>query len=684
MRIKVKNGCKGLFVLCCTSFAAVFGYATQGQYGRWIGDGEPEREEAAWYEEDPAGEFQTSFLPPSGAKTAKIHFAVAGFAVLEVNGKALTDESGLDTLWSVYGKSVYSRTFEVPVKEGENIVTVRLGNGFWNIVPLRFWGQKHFREKLAHGRPCFKMDIDGIPRPLVWKWRKTAVIRNCVYLGTEIDATRTKGEWRDAASVKGPAGRIVEWPAALKGTYCVGESLGKHCGNHKDRQVLDFGTNMTGVPEFVFRNEKRGTRIEIVYGERLHGDGTVNVFTQAAGQVKKNRCSGGPGAPETASQRDVYVCSGAAEERFSPPFTWHIYRYAEVRGAENAFKAGDAKRRNVSMLSTPRKIKTGNVQLDAIHDMCVRTFQSNMLGGIQSDCPGRERLGYGGDIVSTCDAYCLNWDMREIYLKILRDFADEAQDNGWITETAPYVGIADCGFGSSLRAGPLSWALAVPVLIDALLRYYDDERGLAFYPVCARYLRLVIAKCPYGLTAACLGDHEALHRPSRGVTATAHFYEFARLTASFAKRLGNKADAAEFDAMADKIKKAFAVRFVKNGVVDNGSQSAQSTALYLGLVPAPQRDAAIAHLIADLEKRNYAPTTGIFGTRYMLLFLSANGHVDIARRIVLRTDFPGFLHMINRGATTLWETWKESGNTYSNCHPMFGSVDEWILRYGID
>ena len=94
--------------------------------------------------------FRLRFSPPSGAKTAKIHFAVAGFAVLEVNGKALTDESGLDMLWSVYGKSVYSRTFEVPVKEGENIVTVRLGNGFWNIVPLRFWGQKHFREKLAH------------------------------------------------------------------------------------------------------------------------------------------------------------------------------------------------------------------------------------------------------------------------------------------------------------------------------------------------------------------------------------------------------------------------------------------------------------------------------------------------------------------------------------------------------
>ena len=37
--------------------------------------------------------------------------------------------------------------------------------------------------------------------------------------------------------------------------------------------------------------------------------------------------------------------------------------------------------------------------------------------------------------------------------------------------------------------------------------------------------------------------------------------------------------------------------------------------------------------------------------------------------------------MVDRGATTIWETWKESDNTYSNCHPMFGSVSEWMYRW---
>ncbi|WP_254556822.1 hypothetical protein, partial [Salmonella enterica] len=68
----------------------------------------------------------------------------------------------------------------------------------------------------------------------------------------------------------------------------------------------------------------------------------------------------------------------------------------------------------------------------------------------------------------------LNFDMREIYLKILRDFADEAEDDGWITETAPYVGIADSGYGG--RSGPISCARVVPKLMDGILRHYDDRR----------------------------------------------------------------------------------------------------------------------------------------------------------------------------------------------------------------
>jgi len=74
-------------------------------------------------------------------------------------------------------------------------------------------------------------------------------------------------------------------------------------------------------------------------------------------------------------------------------------------------------------------------------------------------------------------------------------------------------------------------------------------------------------------------------------------------------------------------------------------------------------------------------TTGIFGTKYILETLSEYSSPQEVYNIVNSTEYPGWDHMIDQGATTIWETWKESDNTYSNCHSMFGSVTEWFYRY---
>ncbi len=657
----------------------------------WLGDGRSEpTNAAAFYDEDPAPRFETSFVLPGGVSDVSIEIACAGFYRLELNGRDVGPGAGagIAPLWSPFDKTIYSDRVRPPADAfrpapASNVLSVTLGNGFYNLPPLLFWGSRNFRAELAHGRPCFKLVVDGLTTPLDWTWRETRIVRNCVYMGTEEDGTRQESSARPAVRVAGPKGRIL--PRKAPPTVRIGAPIrGKASWLRPGVQVVDFGVNVTGCPAFAFRGMPRGGRVEIVYGERLAEDGSVNVLTQTAGQIK-GPGKGGPGAPDVACQRDVYVCGGGALETFSPLFTWHVCRYAEVRGCKMLLNGGDAALQPISsaLVDTPvaSSFKPKNSDIARIHEMCRRTFLANVSGGVQSDCPGRERLGYGGDIVATCEAYMLNWDMREFYLKALQDFADEAVD-GWITETAPYVGISAGNYGPR-RAGPISWSLAVPVLIDALIRHHPEvsDRALAYYPVCARYLRLVNATFPEGVVPRCIGDHEALERAPNDVVATAHAHEFARLTIKFAKILGREYDVREFTAVAEKIKGAFVGRYVKNGVVANGTQSAQALALYLGLVPQDQVPAAEKALVAAVEAKDCAPTTGIFTTRYMLMYLSEHGRRDLAEKIVLHKGFPGWLHMLERGATTLWETWKESDNVYSNCHPMFGSVDEWILRF---
>ena len=53
---------------------------------------------------------------------------------------------------------------------------------------------------------------------------------------------------------------------------------------------------------------------------------------------------------------------------------------------------------------------------------------------------------------------------------------------------------------------------------------------------------------------------------------------------------------------------------------------------------------------------------------------------EIAYKIANQRDFPGWGHMIENGATTLWETWGYSDNVFSQNHPMFGSVGSWFYR----
>ncbi len=665
----------------------------------WLGDGRAVfTNEADFYGDDPAPEFRAGCVLPPGEGDVVVYVVCAGYCRVLLNGQPPKNAPVMMPLWSPYDRTIYAERLvfsasarrEAPAK---NIISITLGNGFYNLPPLKFWGKVCFRENLAHGRPCFKMMVSGVKEPLEWKWRNSRIIRNCVYLGEELDWSRPEDrEWKRAAVVNGPKGRIMlrTSPPMMMSHGIPGKAKWLKKG---EVQVVDFGVNATGIPRFMFSKLTPGKRIEIVYGERLNPDGSVNVRTQTAGQIKYG--NGGPGAPRLACQRDVLVmgsgdCKGSmpGAEVFSPKFVWHIFRYAEVRGYDLLLDGADSAQMHLispALRDRPfaAAFKSANKDFEKIHEICRRTFLANAIGGVQSDCPGRERLGYGGDIVATCEAYMLNWDMREFYLKTLQDFADEAAEDGWITETAPYTGISDRGFGG--RSGPISWAVVVPVLMDALMRHYPDvkERALAFYPVCARYARLVDAKCPSGIIPQCIGDHEALERAPDEVTATAHWYLFAKLTAKFARMLSKTDDAEEFDALAAKIKTAFAAKHVKSGVVANGTQSAQAQALYLGLVPEEQILAAEAALVAAIEAKGCAPSTGIFSTRYMLMYLSEHGRRDLAEKIVLHKGFPGWLHMIERGATTLWETWKESSDIYSNCHPMFGSVDEWILRTAV-
>ncbi|MGC1385217.1 MAG: alpha-L-rhamnosidase C-terminal domain-containing protein, partial [Candidatus Acidiferrales bacterium] len=142
--------------------------------------------------------------------------------------------------------------------------------------------------------------------------------------------------------------------------------------------------------------------------------------------------------------------------------------------------------------------------------------------------------------------------------------------------------------------------------------------------------------------------------------------------------------------LSSQIKTAFNKAFVQpDGRIQGDTQSAYALALDFDLLPEALRPKAVEHLLEGIQRYNGHASTGIHGTRSLLLELSATGHNDVAYSLVTQHTFPSWGYMLDMGATTLWERWDGyvadrgfQNHTAMNSlnHVVFGSVGEWLWR----
>lgn len=664
----------------------------------WLDDGKPTpKTDEDCYADDPAPLFRKPFVAHKPVARARLAISGLGYYEASINGAKVGDHV-LDPGWTRYDKRIGYAVYDVTglVRSNQNCIGVRVGNGWFNPLPLRLFGNFNLRERLPIGRPRAIAHLrieykDGSVQTVAtdasWKVGDSGILRNNVYLGEVVDARLEPvgwdrpgfddSGWRAARPLKDRSGpllaptdppiRVTErWPAVRQSQPSPGTF------------IYDLGVNFAGWASFKL-DVPRGTSLRFRYGELLHPDGTLNPMTSVAGQIKgfkrgTKESVGGPGAPEIAWQEDTYIARGGRES-YTSRFTFHGFRYVEVFGLQKAIPLSSvtALRVNSDVQSTST-FASSQPLLNDIQAMCRRTFLSNILS-VQSDCPHRERLGYGGDIVATSEAFMSNFDMSGFYQKAVRDWADSALPDGMFTDTAPFIGIQYCG---------VVWAMAHPLLVDQLHRYYGDRRiGKEQYAAAKRWLSVVEKRYPSGIVTDGLSDHEGLASAPSDVLVTPMYFTSANLLADQASRLGNKLDEARFRKLATHIRAAYCAKFVDpvTGKVGPGTQTSQSIALWTGIVPEASRPNVLDVLVKDIERRGNHLTTGILGTKMMLEELSRAGRVDLAYAIATQTDFPSWGWMLKNGATTLWEHWEYSDNTFSHNHPMFGSVSEWLTQW---
>ncbi len=663
---------------------------------RWINDGStPPAQEEKYYEDDPMPMFRKPFAVGKKISSARLYISGLGYHEAFLNGQKIGDHV-LDPGFTTFRKQVLYVVHDISsqVQKGNNIFGVQLGNGWWNPLPLRMFGRWDLRNFQETGRPCLRAEIhlkysDGSKEVIAsndtWETAPGSITRNNVYLGEHQDArlersfSETKS-WSKASLFKGPSGELsVQMQPPIRITKTIRPRSIKLIG--KDTFLVDMGQNFAGVASFKVKGPA-GTKITMRFGEDTLKNGHLNWWTTVAGQIKEAwRLSGGPGAPKTAWQKDEYILRGdALAETFVPRFTFHGFRYIEIVGWPGQAPSLDdiqGLRMNTD-LSPNGSFECSNAMFNQLHEVIQWTFLSNVFS-VQSDCPAREKMGYGADMVVSSEAFLYNYNMANFYGKTVRDFANEQRPEGGITEIAPFTGIADRGYGD--LSGPLGWQLGFPFLQKKLYEFYGDKRVIEqYYPAFERQMTFLQSKAVDNLFYWDISDHEALDTKPEALTAAAFYYHHALLMTEFSEILGKKEATEKYQKLANNIKRAIQNHYHVNGTgrFDNATQSAQLFALWYKL--APDRKQALEVLYQEFQRHKMHVSTGIFSTKYLFDVLREENLNEWAYQIANQRDYPGWGDMLAKGATTLWETWGDPGFTYSANHPMFGSIDEWFYR----
>ena len=658
----------------------------------WIGDDKKQPEsDSLFYEDDPAPLFRKEFEVKKVVKAATLYITASGYYCASVNGQR-TGKNYIDPAWTDFSKRIYYTEYDITrdISSGRNCLGVTLGNGFYNPLPMKMWGRRNLRLVVPVGRPSFIARLqleysDGkteiISSDDTWKYSYGPILRNNVYLGEVYNAAHENAgwnkpgfddsQWNTAKISSGPGGKLQKaFFPAVKVTELI--SPVNITSPQKDVFIADMGVNFTGLYKIRLRGNK-GDTVTMRFGERLYDDGTLNTMTSAAGQIKRPGMAG-LGAPAIAWQTDSYIFDDRNDIWYSPEFTFHVYRYMEISGVETKPEISDvtgiAFNTNVEKRGS---FSCSSELINSIQKATIRTFMSNLIS-VQSDCPGREKFGYGGDLNAVSESFIYNFDMQAFYRKTIYDWVDAINDSVFI-DTAPYVGIKNCG---------LSWESAFLITQYKLYLYYNDiDIVREMYDLDLVWMEKVARLHPSGIVDKGLSDHESLEPVPVKLTGTAHYLECARIMKKFALLMNDKENMEKFGNMADTLEKALIDMYWKSSVQGPiNRQTLFSTLLYHKIVPENEINVAIDSLFEAILKGPAGHfTTGIFGTKYILESLSAAGYTDSVFSIVNSKDFPGWGFMIDRGATTIWETWKESDNVYSNCHPMFGSISEWCYRW---
>lgn len=473
--------------------------------------------------------------------------------------------------------------------------------------------------------------------------------------------------------------------------------------------VVDFGQVIAGRVALE-RLLGCGQELVLRHAEALDADGRF--FENIVGRNK--------------DQRDVFVGRGR-REHLEPAFTFHGFRYARIEGwdvgLQGAFDPACIEAHAI-WADMPRAghMVTSDARLNRLLENVLWSARGNLIN-VPTDCPQRERMGWVGDALIFAPTASFLYDVDALMRQWLASVRADQQADGQILDYSPapraimgsaeFLGaLSSAGWGDAIALVP--WTLwerygDLDVLRDnyeAMCAWHDFSVASAAGELSAipggeapgtkegddRYIW--DTKFHYGdwmFPSYMMGEGApgpiGTAKATSDLCATAYLAHTSDVLAQVAELLGDDERANECQAYAVNVRRAFQKRFVRGGgLLDREFQGCYVLALAFDLLPEDQRQAAADHLAQMVRDNGNRLDVGFLGMPHLMDVLCDWGHADVAEALLYQDACPSWLYEVDRGATTIWESWANVApdgtvGAYSFNHYSFGCVADWMARH---
>jgi alpha-L-rhamnosidase len=610
-----------------------------------------------------------------------------------INGKRVGHDQ-LTPGWTSYDVRLSYQTYAVAdlLVAGENRIEIWLADGWlrsqmmWGAAPIfNTWGDQiaaiaELRTAAGQGSPILVTDAS-------WESGELPIRKSGIYFGEIFDAGILPKVSAGTEVIAFDQARLIPHE-----TTPVQEleplTVVKSWTDLEGRTVYDFGQNSGGYVAFSVTGAA-GAKVTVEHAEILDKDGqfyNVNFRTAAA--------------------RLEYTLSGQGTEHYRPYFTFQGFRYARVTIEGSARLDSIVSVPISSVTEVKSGFTSGNPLVDRLFLNTVWSQRANFIE-VPTDCPQRdERLGWTGDIQVFAGTASYLADVHTFLTKWLRDLMADQRADGAVPHVSPdptrqnskdYPGF----YGST------GWGDAIAQVPWQLYLHYADKALLAeVLPAMVKWVDFVwsisdgpIVNPPrsWGGRGFSFGDWlqpsgpSAKPLPTIGDDAAATIYLFITSTqvGKIAAIVGDTALAARMNAIAAKVKAAFASEFITaSGRLAYDDQTSYALAFLHDLIPADKQEAAKRYFKATIARSDGRIGTGFIGTPALLPALVKIGEADLAASVFLQEEVPGWLYQVKMGATTIWERWdaiQSDGSIYnpqmnSYNHYAYGAVCQWLLE----